>query len=77
MQRIDRQAFLMNVFQNNEQLPGANLLIYKKKIVTVWWNSKKWRANNKLTGGVDSGWNVMAHGAAGRGSEGETSEWSG
>jgi hypothetical protein len=33
----NRQAglFLMNVFQNNEQFPGANLLIYKKKIVVV------------------------------------------
>ena len=26
---------------------------------------------------VDSSWNVMAHGDAGRGSEGETGEWSG
>jgi len=47
------------------------------QIVTVWWNSKKRRANKKLTRGVDSSWNVMAHCDAGRGSEGETSEWSG
>jgi len=26
---------------------------------------------------VESSWNVMAHGDAGRGSEGETAQWSG
>jgi len=47
---------------------NCDVSVVKRKVMCVSGNCAK---------KVDSSWNVMAHGDAGRSSEGQTGEWSG
>ena len=60
-----------NVLHSSYVKPGSRL------VTIVHWKIKQPFSNGKYQWYEDSSWNVMAHGDAQEGSEGETGEWSG